>query len=65
MPKSSRGEDWINYQLENTNRNIIMFSSGYGDGLYPRYVGYDKNGNVVKFITDFIQIIGQEENSRN
>lgn len=56
IPKSSRGEDWINYKPVKANGNIIMFASGYGDGLYPRYVGYDKDGNVVKFITDFIQI---------
>lgn len=52
-PKSSRGEDWINYKPAKANGNIIMFGSGYGDGIYPRYVGYDINGNVVKFITDF------------
>ncbi|TDX10703.1 uncharacterized protein DUF4241 [Flavobacterium sp. S87F.05.LMB.W.Kidney.N] len=56
IPKSSRGKDWINYSLEQSDRNIIMFGSGYGDGLYSRYVGYDKKGNVVKFITDFIQL---------
>lgn len=55
-PKSSRGEDWINYKPTKATGNIIMFGSGYGDGLYPRYVGYDKTGNVVKFVTDFIQI---------
>ena len=56
IPKSSRGEDWLNYKFDGTDKNIIMFGSGYGDGLYPRYVGYDRNGNVVKFITDFIQL---------
>lgn len=40
-----------------------MFGSGYGDGLYPKYVGFDKNGKVVKLITDFIQII-EEENDK-
>jgi Protein of unknown function (DUF4241) len=56
VPKSSRGEDWLNYIFDGPDRNIIMFGSGYGDGFYPRYVGYDKEGNVVKFITDFIQL---------
>lgn len=60
-PKSSRGEDWINYKPTKSNANIIMFSSGYGDGLYPKYVGFDKNGKVVKLITDFIQITEEEE----
>ncbi|MEN2412447.1 DUF4241 domain-containing protein [Flavobacterium mesophilum] len=56
IPKSSRGEDWINYTPKNSKSNMIMFGSGYGDGLYTRYVGYDKNGNVVKFVTDFIKL---------
>ncbi|WP_210520882.1 DUF4241 domain-containing protein [Hymenobacter terricola] len=61
IPTSSRGEDWINYKPLKANGNIIMFGSGYGDGLYPRYVGYDKNGNVVKFVTDFIQLKARTE----
>jgi len=56
IPKSSRGEDWINYKPIKASGNIIMFGSGYGDGVYPRYAGYDKNGNVVKFITDFMHL---------
>lgn len=61
-PKSSHGEDWINYKPTKSIANIIMFRSGYGDGLYPKYVGFDKNGKVVKLITDFIQIIEEETN---
>jgi hypothetical protein len=56
IPKSSRGEDWIDYKPKQAKANIIMFGPGWGDGLYPRYVGYDKNGNVVKLVTDFIRI---------
>lgn len=62
IPKSSRGEDWINYKPANADGNIIMFGSGFGDGLYPRYVGYDKDGNVVKFITDFIRLKSSDAN---
>ncbi|MBS1611841.1 MAG: DUF4241 domain-containing protein [Bacteroidetes bacterium] len=60
IPPSSRGEDWINYTPESCSGNIIMFGTGWGDGFYARYVGFDKNGNVVKLITDFIQL-GSEE----
>ena len=60
-PPSSRGEDWINYKPSNANGNIIMFASGLGDGLYPRYVGYDKSGKIIKLITDFIQLNGSIE----
>ena len=60
-PSSSRGEDWINYKFSDTE-NIIMFGAGWGDGLYPRYVGLDENGQPVKFITDFIQLdVGVED----
>lgn len=55
IPKSSRGEDWVNYQPTKSSGNIIMFGSGWGDGLYPRYVGYDNNGQVTKLITDFLR----------
>lgn len=56
IPASSRGEDWINYTPANSTANIIMFGSGWGDGIYPRYVGFAKNGQVVKLIVDFIQL---------
>lgn len=59
-PASSRGEDWANYTPPGGRGNIIMFGSGYGDGFYPRYVGFDRNHNPVKLITDFIQL-GEEE----
>jgi hypothetical protein len=48
------GKRWITYTPAGAPGNIIMF--GVDDGLYPRYVGYDKKGNVVKMITDFIQL---------
>ncbi len=36
--------------------DFIMFGSGRGDGIYPRYVGFDKNRQVVKLIIDFIRL---------
>lgn len=59
-PKSSRDENWINYKPIKSNSNIIIFSSGFGDGIYPKYVGFDKKGKAVKFITDFIQLTEEE-----
>lgn len=59
IPKSSRGEDWLSYKINDVD-NIIMFGSGWGDGLYPRYIGYDKNNIPVKLITDFIQLEFEE-----
>lgn len=56
IPANSKSENWLNYKPKKAKGNIVMFGSGRGDGLYPRYVGYDKNGQVVKLITDFIQL---------
>ncbi|MBS0249995.1 MAG: DUF4241 domain-containing protein [Proteobacteria bacterium] len=33
--------------------NVAMFASGWGDGFYASYFGYDKDGRVVALITDF------------
>jgi hypothetical protein len=60
-PESSRGEDWVNYTPSNSNANIIMFGSGWGDGMYPRYVGLDKERKVVKLIVDFIQLADETD----
>jgi hypothetical protein len=33
--------------------NIICFSSGWGDGSYSSFWGYDASGNVTGLVTDF------------
>lgn len=33
--------------------NAIMFGSGWGDGFYASWFGYDTDGNVVALVTDF------------
>lgn len=46
--------DWLNATIDpETGANLIAFSSGWGDGAYPCYWGYDAEGNVVNLITDF------------
>ena len=46
--------DWINFQLPNSEWNINMFHSGYGDGMYSSYWGIDKDGEVVSLVIDFL-----------
>jgi hypothetical protein len=36
-----------------TGANAIMFSSGWGDGFYASYWGYDAGDSMVCLITDF------------
>ncbi len=33
--------------------NVAMFSTGWGDGLYATYIGFDTNGNICRLVTDF------------
>lgn len=33
--------------------NIIAMSSGYGQGLYTTYAGYDRDDNLTRLVTDF------------
>lgn len=33
--------------------NIATFSTGYGDGCYATYIGFDRKGNICQLLTDF------------
>jgi hypothetical protein len=33
--------------------NLATFSTGYGDGCYATYLGFDSDGNVCQILTDF------------
>jgi len=36
--------------------NVVMFHSGWGDGFYASYFGYDAAGNVTALVTDFATV---------
>jgi hypothetical protein len=36
--------------------NIVMFDSGWGDGVYASWFGFDAEGNVAALLTDFATI---------
>lgn len=36
--------------------NIIMFQSGWGDGVYASWFGYDAQGAVAALLTDFLVV---------
>lgn len=44
--------DWVDFRVSESC-NILVFSSGEGDGTYPSYFGYDADGNAVCLATDF------------
>lgn len=48
--------DWLNWTIPETNLNIPIFASGWGDGVYPTYFGYDENGDVCGIYILFIDV---------
>lgn len=48
--------DWLNWTVPDTNSNLPIFSSGWGDGYYPVYFGYDENEAVCAVYVYFIDI---------
>lgn len=48
------GGPWVNLVLEDASgANAILFQSGFGDGVYASYWGYDGDENLVCLVTDF------------
>jgi hypothetical protein len=39
---------------EATGANVATVGSGWGDGRYPTFIGYNAGGEVTCFVTDFI-----------
>ncbi|WHT40922.1 DUF4241 domain-containing protein [Myroides sp. mNGS23_01] len=42
--------------MPGTDLTIPMIQSGYGDGAYPVYFGYDENNEVCEIVVQFIDI---------
>jgi len=53
--QSSYG-DWLNWTVPDTDCNLPIFASGWGDGYYPVYFGYDATGEICAVYVRFIDI---------
>ena len=53
--KGGSGKDAPNFyaNIDIGPGNIVMFQSGWGDGLYASWFGYDAQGRVVALLTNF------------
>ncbi|MCL2148636.1 MAG: DUF4241 domain-containing protein [Methanomassiliicoccaceae archaeon] len=50
------GGDWLDWQVPGTGYNMPIFQSGFGDGYYPVWFGYDENGDICSLVMQFIDI---------
>ncbi len=51
MPSTS---NWCNFHPNKASTvNVVITSSGMGDGLYSSYWGLDRNGELAQLVTDF------------
>lgn len=41
---------------EEKDGNIFAFETGYGEGFYASYIGFGKDGQPLKLVTEFIEI---------
>lgn len=49
-------DTWDYLMWQQNDSNVAMFKSGWGDGVYATYIGYDKTGNICRLVTDFAVI---------
>ena len=41
------------YTYNFDGHSLATFSTGYGDGCYATYIGFDETGNICRLLTDF------------
>ena len=50
------GGDWINFKIPDTDLTIPMIQSGFGDGNYPVYFGYDEDHQLCDVVIEYIYV---------
>lgn len=47
--------DWNDHRPnKDSDNNVIMFASGWGDGYYPAYWGLNETGDTIELVIDFL-----------
>ena len=49
----------------NKDENLILFHSGWGDGVCPVVGGYDSNGKLIAIHTDFFVMLAPESDEKS
>ncbi|WP_143305854.1 DUF4241 domain-containing protein [Chitinophaga vietnamensis] len=58
------GGDWISWTVPGTAYKMPIFATGFGDGAYPVYFGYDEDDKICALFIQFIDVAlayGEEE----
>lgn len=48
--------EWLLYRIPNTEHKMLIVQTGYGDGGYPVYFGFDENEKLCSVVLHFIDI---------
>lgn len=47
--------DWNDHHPDKeSDNNVVMFASGWGDGYFPAYWGLNENGDTIELVIDFL-----------
>ncbi|RWX01672.1 DUF4241 domain-containing protein [Flavobacterium cerinum] len=47
--------DWNDHRPnKESDNNVIMFASGWGDGYFPTYWGLNEDGDTIELVIDFL-----------
>jgi hypothetical protein len=56
--QANQVDTWSWHVTAPEKASVILFSSGFGDGIYTSYWGFDASGAIVELVTDFEVLIG-------
>lgn len=58
--------DWNDHKpTEDSDNNVIMFASGWGDGYYPAYWGLSEDGENIELVIDFLTNEAEDEDDED
>lgn len=61
-PGAQREEgSWLNWHLPDRKENVILFDSGFGNGIYPAYWGFDEEGKITALVLQLVSPAEWEE----
>lgn len=55
LPQFQReGGDFIEWTIPDTGKRMVMIASGFGDGFYQSFAGYDESGDLCEIIVPMV-----------